>query len=93
MVHGANKSRSRKRTHTRVTTGTALRFSEKQPGKPTSLSGGSLPGVARGSANTLRKIAKTQRRPNRPFAGVMNAKEMRSYYQAQARLSLEPSEE
>jgi ribosomal protein L34E len=89
MVHGANKSNSRKRKDVRTTTQTKRKFVEKTASKASSLNGKPLPGTVSGNKTEINKHAKTQRRPNRPFGGVMNSVEMRAYYKSQARLSSE----
>lgn len=44
-----------------------------------------LPGVPRLSISRLRKIAKTRRRPQRPFGGVLSSKAMRAIFVMKAR--------
>ncbi|HLD02178.1 MAG TPA: 50S ribosomal protein L34e [Candidatus Nanoarchaeia archaeon] len=44
-----------------------------------------LPGVPRLSVSKLRKIAKTRRRPQRPFGGVLSSRAMRTMLVMKAR--------
>ena len=79
MVRGMYKSRTMVRYHVRVPSGeTRLRFRKRATAKPSCGSCGSvLPGVPRARVNQLRKLAKTERRPERPFGGVLCSKCLR----------------
>ena len=90
MVHGANKSGSRKRTDVRTAKQNKQRYNESRNAKPESAFGETLHGTVRGTRNDIRKVSRTKRSPNRPFGGVMSSSELREYYRTQ--LSLEPSE-
>jgi large subunit ribosomal protein L34e len=90
MVHGANKSGSRKRTDVRTPSQTKQRFGESRNSKPVSVTGQTLPGTVRGTPSEIRNVSRTKRSPNRPFGGVLSSSELREYYRMQ--LSLEPSE-
>ena len=83
MVYGANKSRSRKRIHRRIPSGkSVLEFRETRPGKPTCPTGRPLLGTARGTKNEIRKLTKTERRPSRPYGGVLSSPAMRDVMHA-----------
>ena len=89
MVRGAFKSGSKRRVNYRTPSGTKERYEAKKNGKATSPAGKPLPGVASGSKSELKKIAKTHKRPNRPYGGNLSSPEMRALLRAQARLSSE----
>ncbi len=93
MVHGANKSRSRKRHFVRTTKQTVVRYAEKRPSAPSSPLGKPLAGVARGTKTTLNKLAKTQKRPNRPYGGQLTSAEMRAVLKQQVKLSMDSSQQ
>ncbi len=85
MTLGANRSRARKRLQIRIPSGkSVLRYREKKPGSATCPSGRSLPGTVRGNANTIAKYSKTQRRPSRPYGGVLSSPVMREVLRARA---------
>lgn len=93
MVGGAFKSRSKKRIHVRIPSGkSVLRFKEKRPGKPESPTGKSLPGTARGTKTEIGRLTKTQRRPSRPYGGVLNSPELRVIMRTRAQQAYTPSE-
>lgn len=55
-----------------------LRHIKKKPGKAHCANCGKiLSGVARGSKTYVKKLSKTQRRPERPYAGMLCSKCMR----------------
>jgi len=90
MVHGANKSRSRVRFHVRTPSGSVLRFRETKPGKPESPSGKPLAGTARGTKNQVKKLTKTERRPSRPYGGVLDSMEMREVMEERVQALFSP---
>lgn len=44
-----------------------------------------LPGVARGRPSEIRKLSKSERRPERPFGGVLGSQAMRDVFVKKAR--------
>lgn len=85
MVNGANRSGARKRVQVRIPSGkSVLKFREKRPGKPSCPSGRELPGTARGTKAQIRKLTKTQRRPSRPYGGVLSSPVMREVMRERA---------
>lgn len=91
MVHGAFKSRSKIRVSKRIPSGKSVtHYREKKPGKATSPTGKQLPGTVRGTKNQIRKFTKTERRPSRPYGGVLSSPEMRSIMQERAQATFTP---
>ena len=65
---------------------TILSHRRRKPSKARcSVTGEVLPGVPQANPTNLRKMTKSQRRPERPFGGVLSGKAMRSHFRAQAR--------
>lgn len=89
MVHGANRSGSRRKVHVRTVSGTKERYEEQRPGAAVCSCGRPLPGVARGTKTQLRKLSKTQKRPSRPFGGQLCAVCLKAGLRNHARLSQE----
>lgn len=78
MVSGKFKARTYARRRVRTPSGgNVLRHSLRKPKKARSVGGEMLHGVARARPGNLRKLAKTQRVPSRPFAGQLSSAEMR----------------
>jgi len=73
MPAGKHKSRSLKRIFVRTPgSKTVVHYRKRQPGK--AICGEChkvLPGTARGNPSDLGKLSKTQKRPERPFGGVL----------------------
>ena len=86
MVRGADKSGARRRVRISTPGGTKERYLEKKPGIARCVSGRPLPGVASGRKASVRKLSKTQRRPSRPYGGVLSSPVMRSLLRQQAML-------
>lgn len=89
MVRGAFRSGSKRKVSYRTPSGTKERFEAKKNGPAVSPAGKPLPGVASGKKSELKKIAKTHKRPNRPYGGELSSPEMRALLRAQVRLSSE----
>ncbi len=87
MVHGANKSGSRKRVFVRTTSKTAVRYQEKRPSKPHCTCGRILQGTARGTRVDMKRLSKTEKRPSRPYGGHLCSVCAKKALRAQARLS------
>ena len=77
MVRGAHRSGSKRKVSYRTATGTKERYEDKKVGKAKSPAGKKLQAVASGTKSEIAKIAKTHRRPNRPFGGQLTSPEMR----------------
>lgn len=57
---------------------TVLHYRRRKNGKPTCAQTGQvLPGVARGTPAQVRALPKSQRRPERPYGGVLSSRAMR----------------
>lgn len=89
MVRGSYRSGSKRRVQYRTPSGSKERFEAKKNSKPTSPNGKPLAGVVAGSKSELGKLAKTHKRPNRPYGGQLSSPEMRALIRAQVRLSSE----
>ncbi|MDR0900952.1 MAG: 50S ribosomal protein L34e [Methanobrevibacter sp.] len=81
------RSRSYKRTHKKTPGGeTVLRYKKKKPSKHICAECGKLlHGVPRGRSYEIKKLAKSKRRPNRPFGGYLCSECMRKHFKAEAR--------
>lgn len=84
MVAGSKKSGSARRVHKRTPGGkTVLTFKRKKLGQAKcQLTGAKLSGVPR---SKLTKIAKSSRRPTRPFGGVLSPSAMKRVLIARTR--------
>lgn len=89
MVHGANKSGARRKVHVRTATKTAERYEEVKPKRPHCMCGRILPGTPNVSRADLKKLSKTEKRPSRPYGGLLCAVCAKNVLRAQARLSSE----
>jgi large subunit ribosomal protein L34e len=79
MVSGRHKSRTMRRVHVKVPGGaTKLHYKLRKP-KPAkcSMCGDVLKGVARERPVKMRNLAKTKKRPERPYGGILCSKCMR----------------
>ncbi len=79
MVAPRFRSRSFRRVYVKTPGGnTVLRHKRRKPGKAQcSMCGDYLKGVASGISFNVKKLSKTQRRPERPFGGILCSKCMR----------------
>lgn len=86
MVSGKHKSRTYRRVKVKLTTSVTVHYRKR---KPKLASCGSckkpLKGVARGRPYKIKKMNKTQRRPKRPYGGVLCSKCMREKIKEQLR--------
>jgi len=86
MVSGRYKSRSSRRKQVKTKTGTKTRYESRNTSKPTCPKTGQvLNGVPRGKQNNIRKLGKSQKRPQRPFGGVLSSQAMRKKMKERAR--------
>lgn len=81
------RSRSYKRTFKRTPGGkTVLRYKKKKPSKHVCGECGKLlHGVPRGRPYEIRKLAKTKKRPNRPYGGYLCSECTRKVFKQEAR--------
>jgi len=79
MVTPRFRSRTFRRVYVKTPGGnTVLRHKRRKPGKAQcGMCGDYLKGVARGISADVKKLSKTERRPERPFGGVLCSKCMR----------------
>lgn len=79
MVAPRYRSRRMRRVHVKTPGGRlVLHHERRKPGKPQcSDCGEYLKGVAHGIESKVRKLSKTQRRPERPYGGVLCSKCLR----------------
>ncbi|MBI2148086.1 50S ribosomal protein L34e [Candidatus Woesearchaeota archaeon] len=87
MVAPRFRSRRFRRANVRTPGGnTVIHYKFRKPGKPQcSNCGEYLKGVARGRVSSISKLAKTQKRPERPFGGVLCSRCMRKTMVEKAR--------
>ncbi len=79
MPKGSEKSRSKRRVQVRAPSGeTRQRYVRRKEGAATCPSGRPLPGTARGNKTDVASLGRTERRPSRPFGGVLSSPVMRS---------------
>ncbi|KZX11222.1 50S ribosomal protein L34e [Methanobrevibacter curvatus] len=81
------RSRSYRRTFKRTPGGkTVLRYKKKKPSKHVCAECGQLlHGVPRGRPYEIKKLSKSQKKPNRPFGGYLCSKCARKLFKAEAR--------
>ena len=81
------RSRSYKRTFKRTPGGkTVLRYKKKKPSKHVCGECGKLlHGVPRGRPYEIKKLAKTKKRPNRPYGGYLCSECSRKFFKQEAR--------
>ena len=81
------RSRTYRRKRLRTPGGkNVMHYIKKKPGKPHCAKCGIvLAGTARGSEKQVKKLSKTQRRPERPYGGVLCSKCMREEIKKKAR--------
>lgn len=80
------KSRSKSRIMIRNISGNAtIHLTRRKNGKPTCPSGRPLPGTARGTPVEVVGMRRTERRPSRPFGGVLSSPAMRDVMKQRAK--------
>jgi len=78
MPRKSRRSRSLRRIHVRTTKGSKLVYAKRKPSKAHCANcGATLHGVASLSPYKMAKLSKTERRPERPYAGQLCSKCMR----------------
>ncbi len=91
MVDGKLKSRRFRRVSVRTPGGNTVRHYRKR--KPSqaicAIYGTPLAGVPKVRDSVMRNLPKTQRRPDRPYGGVLSSKAMRAVIKEHARMESE----
>ena len=86
MVRGKFKSRTYRRVSIRTAKGPKTVYRKRKPSPATcSVTGETLKGVPRASPTKLQNMAKSKKRPSRPFGGVLSSKAAREVIRARAR--------
>ena len=87
MPRGMFKSRTFRRIFKKLPGGsTVLRYFRRKPKVAVcGRCGGKLHGIPRGNAKDIAKLSKSQRRPERPFGGVLCSKCLRDVIRYEAR--------
>ena len=82
-----NRSKSLRKIKTKVPGGAVkTHFVRRKPKAATcAVTGERLHGVARGRPYQVKKLSKTQRRPERPYGGILSSKAMRQVMIQKAR--------
>ena len=82
------KSRTKNRIKVRTPSGNVVtHLRRKKNGKPTCPTGRPLPGTARGTPVQVVGMRKTERRPSRPYGGVLSSPAMRDLLRSKVRFS------
>ena len=87
MVAGKHRSRTFRRVPVKVPGNTIkMHYRKRKPSKATcAIYGTELPGIVHATTAGLRNTSKSQRRPNRPFGGVLSSKAPREKMKTKAR--------
>ena len=86
MPQGSRKSHSYRRVFRRVPSGVSrLFYKKRKPSKAVCICGQVLKGVACATPTKMQNMAKTAKRPERPFGGVLCGQCMRNVMIAKAR--------
>lgn len=88
MVAPRYRSRSKRRVFVRTPGGkTVIHYENRKPtAGRCAVTGEILKGVPRASPALLKRLAKTKKRPQRPFGGVLSSKAMRQVVVEEARM-------
>ena len=91
MVQRKHRSRSFRRVSTKTPGGsTVVHFTRKKPKAAICpVTGEELKGVPRERPSKMQNMPKTQKRPERPFGGVLSSRASRAILKQKARLSEE----
>lgn len=72
MVRGSRRSRTLRRIYVKTPKHTKLVYAKRKPNKAhCAMCGKILPGVASERPYKMSKLSKTQKRPERPYAGML----------------------
>lgn len=78
MTQGKTKSNTFAKKKVRTINGTKVVYTKRKPKVGTCpITGETLKGVPRATPTVMRNMAKTEKRPQRPFGGVLSAKASR----------------
>lgn len=79
MPRPSRRSRTLRRIHVKTAKGSKLVYAKRKPAKAhCAVCGQVLPGVASARPSQMAKLAKTEKRPERPYAGMLCSKCMRA---------------
>ena len=86
MTTGKHKSHSMRKISVRTPTRTTVHYRKRKPNSAQcSTCGATLPGVPKTASQTLHAMAKTKKRPQRPYGGTLCSKCMRAHFVKVAR--------
>lgn len=86
MVAPKYRSRSLRRVYVRTPKGMRIHYKQRNPKQGRcSVTGEVLKGVPRVTANAMKNMAKTKKRPERPFGGVLSSRALRRLIIEEAR--------
>jgi len=86
MREGKTKSRTFRRKDVKTINGTKVRYDRRKPKLGTcSVTGETLKGVPRALPGKIKNLSKSQKRPSRPFGGVLSSKASREEIKKRAR--------
>lgn len=93
MPEGSKRSRTLRRVFVKLPGGrTSLHYKKRKPQAAHCAGCGTeLQGVPREVPSKIGKLSKTQRRPERPYGGVLCTACMRDYFKTKARMENEDS--
>jgi len=78
MTAPRHRSRSLRRVFKRITRGVKLVHERRKPKKRTcSITGSKLSGIKRGIPSKMKSLNKSQKRPERPYGGVLSPRASR----------------
>ena len=78
MTAPRHRSRSLRRVFKRITKGVKLVHERRKPKKRTcSITGSKLSGIKRGIPSKMKSLNKSQKRPERPYGGVLSPRASR----------------
>ncbi|MBL7056550.1 50S ribosomal protein L34e [Candidatus Woesearchaeota archaeon] len=86
MAEPYKRSRTLRRVKVKLASRTTVHYKQRKPKLGTcGVTGQTLKGVPRELPNEIKKLSKTERRPERPYGGVLSSKAMRSVFKEKAR--------
>ena len=89
MVEGKLRSRSKRRVKLRITSGHKIHYVKRTPNQAKCGScSKALHGIPRIRATQMRGLAKSMKRPERPYGGILCSSCMRSYIKSKVRANV-----
>jgi len=86
MVQSKTKSRTFRRVQVKTVNGTKTRYDRRKPKAGVcSVTGETLKGVPRALPGKMKNMSKSQKRPSRPFGGVLSSRASRAEIKRRAR--------